>query len=193
MTALLGGRYSDEGNIQGTFYRNVAYALLLEKRFRGDNHRLTFTTFGSPVVRGQQSGSIQEVYDLTGNNLYNANWGYQNGKKRNSRVVRAIDPTAIIAYDGKLSDKVTLKTGLSFHFGKYGNTSLNWFDGADPRPDYYRYLPSYFLANGNKATAEEYEALWRSGNPAFTQINWDNMVNANYNNKRNGNGRLSIW
>lgn len=188
MTALLGGRYSDEGNIQGTFYRNVAYALLLEKRFRGDNHRLTFTTFGSPVVRGQQSGSIQEVYDLTGNNLYNANWGYQNGKKRNSRVVRAIDPTAILAYDGKLSDKVTLKTGLSFHFGKYGNTSLNWFDGADPRPDYYRYLPSFYLANGNKATAEEYAALWRSGNPAFTQVNWDNMVNANYNNKRNGNG-----
>ena len=94
MTALLGGRYSDEGNIQGTFYRNVAYALLLEKRFRNDRHRLTFTTFGSPVIRGQQSGSIQEVYDLTGNNLYNANWGYQNGKKRNSRVVRAIDPTA---------------------------------------------------------------------------------------------------
>ena len=110
VTGLIGGRYSGEGNIQGTFYRNIAYALLIEKQLAGGRHRFNFTTMGSPVVRGQQSGSLQEVYDLTGNNLYNANWGYQNGKKRNAKVVKAFDPTAILNYEGKLSDKLTLNT-----------------------------------------------------------------------------------
>lgn len=188
VTALLGGRFSHEGNVDGTFYRNLSYALLVEKQFRGGLHRVNFATFGSPVVRGQQNGSLQEVYDLVDNNLYNANWGYQNGKKRNAKVVKAIDPTALLTYEGKLNDRVTLNLGASFHFGKYGNTALNWFDGADPRPDYYRYLPSYFAANGNDAMADYYAELWRSGDPAFTQINWDRMINANYQNRTNGNG-----
>ncbi len=190
-SALVGGRYSNEGNVDGTFYQNFSYALMAEKRWRGGEHSLTFTTFGSPVRRGQQGGTLQEVYDLTGNNLYNPNWGYQNGKKRNARVVQAIDPTSILGYTWKISPKVTFNSGLAFHYGRYGNSSLNWFDGADPRPDYYRYLPSYFLyynSTPSESAAEAYAARWRSGDPAFTQINWDALYAANANNKRRGDG-----
>lgn len=101
-SALVGGRYSNEGVIDGTFYRNFSYALMLEKRW-GNTHSLTLTTFGSPVCRGQQGGTVQEVYDLTGNNLYNPNWGYQNGKKRNARVVQSFDPTTVLAHEWNLS------------------------------------------------------------------------------------------
>lgn len=205
LTALIGGRYSNEGNVKGTFYRNFSYALLLEKQFNNGRHRLNFTTFGSPVVRGQQNGSMQEVYNLTGDNLYNSNWGYQNGKKRNSRVVKAIDPTAILSYEGKLSKNVTLNTGASFHFGKYGKSALGWYNGADPRPDYYRNLPSYYRAGyeqkvlegmdpnsselqGYLKGAEYLEELWRSGDKSFTQVNWDRMIDANRNNVRYGDG-----
>ena len=191
-SALVGGRYSNEGVIDGTFYQNVSYALMAEKRWRGGDHSLTFTTFGSPVRRGQQGGTLQEVYDLTGNNLYNPNWGYQNGKKRNARVVEAIDPTAILGYTWKISPKVKFNSGLAFHYGQYGNTSLNWYDGADPRPDYYRYLPSYFQYYNKEASpeaADYYEQLWRSGNPSFTQINWDRLYAANLMNKRQGDGQ----
>lgn len=188
LTALVGGRYSDEGNIEGTFYRNFSYALLLEKRWRGGEHSLSLATFGSPVRRGQQGGAIQEVYDLTGNNLYNPNWGYQNGEKRNARVVTAFDPTTILSYTWNISKRVKFDAGLSFHYGRYGNTALNWYDGADPRPDYYRYLPSYFETNGSDAVAEQYRQLWQSGNTAFTQIDWDALYRANYMNKMAGNG-----
>ena len=75
-TASLGGRYSHEGNVDGTFYRNFSYALSAEKQWKGGKHSLSLVTFGSPVARGQQSASYQEVYDLTGNNLYNPHWGY---------------------------------------------------------------------------------------------------------------------
>ena len=93
-TALVGGRYSNEGNVDGTFYRNFSYALMAEKQWDGGRHRLALTTFGSPVQRGQSGGTLQEVYDLTGNNLYNPNWGYQNGKKRNARVVLRVENKA---------------------------------------------------------------------------------------------------
>lgn len=185
-TALVGGRYSNEGNIEGTFYRNVSYAMLLEKQWASGKHRLSFTTFGSPVQRGQQGSSMQEVYDLTGNNLYNPNWGYQNGKKRNARVVTAYDPTGILSYEWKIKPEVTFTAGLGVHYGRYGGTALNWYNGADPRPDYYRYLPSYF--NDNSVIADEYTDRWLSGDPAFTQIDWDALYEANLVNKLTGNG-----
>ncbi len=193
-SALIGGRYSNEGNVDGTFYRNFSYALMLEKQWNGGEHSLTLTTFGSPVWRGQSSGTLQEVYDLTGNNLYNANWGYQNGKKRNARTVRAYDPTTILGYTWKIKPEVVLNAGLSFHYGRYGNSSLNWFDGQDPRPDYYRYLPSYFQYYNSASApdaAEDYAERWRSGDPSFTQINWDAIYQANYLNRLAGIGNAA--
>lgn len=183
-TASIGGRYSNEGNIDGTFYRNFSYSLSAEKQWNGGLHSLSLVTFGSPVQRGQQGSSYQEVYDLTGNNLYNPNWGYQDGKKRNSKVVTAYDPTTILSHVWKISQDVTLTTGVGFHYGRYGGTALNWYNGPDPRPDYYRYLPSYF---DNEETAKEYTELWQSGNTNFTQVNWDELYKINDLNSRLGN------
>lgn len=179
--ASLGGRYSHEGNIDGTFYRNFSYAISAEKQWEEGKHSLSFVTFGSPVARGQQAASYREVYNLLGNNLYNPNWGYQNGKKRNAKVVQAFDPTAILSHFWKISDNVTLNTGLGVHYGRYGNTSLNWYNGMDPRPDYYRQLPSF---TNQKIT----EILWRRNEVSYTQIDWDKLYYQNYLNVTNGNG-----
>lgn len=187
-TGLIGGRWSDAGHIEGTFYRNLSYAFLLEKQWLGGIHSLSLTTFGSPVNRGQQGGAMDEVYQLTGNYLYNPNWGYQNGKKRNSRVVRAFDPTTILSWKWQVKPTVEWQNSLAYHYGRYGSTALNWYNGADPRPDYYRYLPSYFESLGADATAELYEQLWRGGDPAFTQVNWEALYAANANSVLYGNG-----
>ena len=180
-TASLGGRYSNEGNVDGTFYRNFSYALSAEKQWNGGKHSLSLVTFGSPVARGQQSASYKEAYQLLDNNLYNPNWGYQDGKKRNAKVVQAFDPTAILSHIWKISKDVTLTTGLGFHYGRYGNTSLNWYDGTDPRPDYYKNLPS----STNQTSSELW---WRSNDTSITQVNWDRMYRENYLNVREGDG-----
>ena len=143
ITVGLGGRYSDEGNVDGTFYRNISYALGIEKQWAEGRHSFSLTTFGSPVERGQSHASYQEAYDLVGDNQYNPDWGYQNGKKRNSRIVKAFDPTAIASHILKINDQSTLTTGLGAHYNRYGGTALNWSIGPDPRPDYYRNLPSF--------------------------------------------------
>ena len=184
-TAALGGRYAHEGNIEGTFYNNLAYSLSVEKQWKSGEHSLSLVSFGSPVERGQQGSSFQEAYDLVGSNLYNPNWGYQNGKKRNSRVVHAYDPTAILSHIWKINPYSSLTTGLAVHYGQYGNTSLNWYNGYDPRPDYYRYMPSYQTSADDR---ELYTKLWKDRNPAVTQINWDQLYDVNKLSTRVGDG-----
>lgn len=185
VTASVGGRYSDEGNIEGTFYKNLSYALSFEKQWLNGKHSLSIVTFGSPVQRGQQGASYQEVYDLTGNNLYNPNWGYQNGKKRNARVVTAYDPTAVISHIWNINKDIKLTTGIGMHYARYGNTALNWYNGSDPRPDYYRYLPSYFQDPDMSAS---YKDRWTNDINGISQVNWDRMYLANMLNVAQGNG-----
>ena len=184
VTASIGSRYSHEGHIEGTFYRNVSYALGVEKQWDNGRHSLSFMTFGSPVERGQQGSSYQEVYDLMNNNLYNPNWGYQNGKKRNSKVVKSFDPTGILSHVWKINELTTLTTGFGAHYSRYGGSALNWYDGPDPRPDYYRYLPSYY--KDSPITQDYYTYLWK--NKDVSQVNWDNMWQANHLNNLEGDG-----
>lgn len=183
----IGGRYAHEGAIEGTSYSNISLAFAAERQWNDGEHSLSLTALVSPVVRGQQGGSLQEVYDLTGNNLYNPNWGLQNGKVRNSRMVRAYDPTVVVSHIWNIDRQTSLTTGLGLHYGRYGNTALNWFNGADPRPDYYRYLPSY-----HKDSPEDYALYterWKSNDPTVTQINWDGLYRSNQLNVMSGNGQ----
>ncbi|MGX1640282.1 carboxypeptidase-like regulatory domain-containing protein [Sphingobacterium sp. NPDC055431] len=192
-TGAIGGRFSDKGFIPGTSYRNFSYALSMEKQWQGGDHSLSVLSFGSPVVRGQQGSSFQEVYDLVGDNLYNPNWGYQNGKIRNSRMVHAYDPTLVISHRWKIDDRSSLTSGGIIHYGRYSNSALNWYNAMDPRPDYYRYLPSNFsrfTPRLDMRTIEQYTQLWKSRDPKVTQLNWEEMYRQNLNpeNIRKTNG-----
>ncbi len=185
----VGSRYADEGALPGTSYRNLSYFFAAEKQWNNGEHSLSFATFGSPVVRGMQGGTFQEIADLVDDNLYSPNWGYQNGQMRNSRMVDAFDPTAILSHIWRIDESTNLTTGLGFHYARYGNSALNWFNAADPRPDYYRYIPSYHSNSPDDLAL--YTALWEARDPAVTQVDWDAMYRANMLNVFYGNGRAS--
>ena len=125
---------------EGIKYYSLGYFLAAEKIW--DNSRLKLITFGAPTERGQNAAVTQEVYDLTGSNNYNPYWGYQNGKVRNSRIVKSFDPTVIAAYEIKLDEQQVLKVAAGYHYSWYSNSALNFYNAPDPRPDYYRNLPS---------------------------------------------------
>ncbi|MDP4282452.1 MAG: TonB-dependent receptor, partial [Bacteroidota bacterium] len=135
-------RWSDEGYVKGTFYDAWSYFLGLEKKF-GTQHSLALTVFGAPTKRGQQSASVQEAYDLAGSNYYNPNWGYQNGKVRNAKIKNFHEPFFQLSHYWDINDKTKLTTTAGFMFGKDSWSGLTWYNAPDPRPDYYRYLPSY--------------------------------------------------
>ena len=186
------GRYSNEGYVDGTFYRGASYFLSIEKKLN-EKHSLGFVAYGAPTVQGRRSISTEEAYSLTGNNYYNSYWGYQDGKKRNSRVRNNNKPRVMLNHYFILNEKTKINTSAYYSFGKTGNTRLNWYSANDPRPDYYKNLPSYLGNPGQEAEMEALTALWQSNTPTTTQVDWDQMYFANGKNlytqeKVNGSG-----
>lgn len=181
LTASAIVRYSDKGVVPGSFYNSWGYFLSAQKVFN-PQHSLSIATFGSPTKRAANSATFQEAYDLTGDNLYNPNWGWQEGKKRNAKVVESFDPTAIVNWIWTPSANVTLNTGVAVRKSFYSSSALNWYNAADPRPDYYRYLPSYY---DDEDTKGEYRVKW-AFDDSFRQINWANLYQTNYLNNLDG-------
>ena len=169
-------RWADEGYSDGTYYDGWSFFGGVDKRFN-DRHLLSFVAFATPTENGRQGASVAEMINIAGDNFYNPYWGYQNGKKRNASVARSFQPIGILTHDWKISDKTTLVTAGSVTYGNRSVTGLDWYNAADPRPDYYRYLPSYQL-DPNFAEQVRQEMM---NDVNKRQINWDVLYNTNYN------------
>ena len=153
----------------------------VEKRFGGDRHNLALTILGAPTERGAQQASTQEAYDLLSNNYYNPNVGKQDGKLRNSRVRDYHEPIVMLNYGFDISSNTKLAAAASFRFGKNGYSALTWTDGPDPRPDYYRYLPSYFALDKNYVGAAWQQVYWQANYQNIRHFDWEQMYQTNYN------------
>jgi hypothetical protein len=175
VTASGSRRWGQEGYIGGTFYDAWAYYIGLERKIN-DQHSIEFTAFASPVRRGMQGGSLQEIYDMLGTNHYSPNWGYQNGEVRNSRIRTMNQPVMILNHYWKYNTNTEITTTASYMFGKTGTTALNWYNSADPRPDYYRYLPSW---SEDPEVALAIRENWLN-DPSVSQVNWNALYQANY-------------
>ena len=137
----VGTRQGGNGYVDGVYYNSYSYFASAEKLF-GDNHRLGLTLMASPSERGAQQASTDEAYRLFGNNYYTPNVGYQAGKLRNSRVRNTHEPIVMLNYSWDMSENTRLNAATALRFGKNGYSALTWNAGADPRGDYYRYMPS---------------------------------------------------
>lgn len=174
-------RLSNEGYVEGTYYSGASYFLSIEKKLNS-RHSIGLVAFGAPTVQGKRSISVQEIYDLTGNNYYNSYWGYQNGEKRNSRIRNNHKPMVMLNHYFDINSKTKLTSSVFYSFGKQGNTRLNWYDAADPRPDYYKNLPSYYSQPGDEYNFEQLTSLWQAQDPSTTQLDFDQMYFANSKN-----------
>ena len=187
-TASIIGRYAPEGIIEGTFYNSFGYFLSLEKVFN-DKHSLNLSTWGAPTQRATNAAATQEAYDLAGSNLYNPSWGYLDGKKKSSRIVESFDPSVLLNWIFKPKMGMRLNTGLGFRNSNYSSSALQFYMAPDPKPDYYRNLPSYYKPTADPLTEpdlyaeqlaqQEYVADWWGGDKAHRQINWDAIYQTN--------------
>lgn len=186
VTASVIGRYAPEGVIEGTFYNSFGYFLSVQKIFN-DEHSLNISTWGAPTQRATASATYDEAYQLADNYLYNPNWGWLDGKKKSARIVNSFDPSAIINWIWKPQMGTTLNTALGFRHNSYSSSALNWYQAADPRPDYYRYLPSWYaptaeegteLYDQQKAVYDYYTEQWQT-NENMRQIDWNAIYQTN--------------
>lgn len=179
-------RWGQRGYVQGTYYDAWSYFAGVEKKIN-DSHNIGLTILGVRSDRGRSSGSTAEMYELVGNRYYNPNWGYQNGKVRNARAYKNHQPIGILRHDWTVSDKLTVTTSLAHQTGYNGTTRLDWYNAPDPRPDYYRKLPSYQNTEEGSAAVAEYI----KNNIDAQQLNWDRMYAINKNRSvtiKNANG-----
>lgn len=168
-------RQGGNSYVEGVYYNAFGYFLAIEKQFNA-KQRLGLTVLGAPTERGAQQASTQEAYDLVGNNYYNPNWGWQNGKRRNARVRNYHEPIAMLNYTFDITDRSQLNVASSLRFGKNGYSALTWYAGPDPRPDYYRYLPSFYQGTSIGAWLDE---AWRMNTDDIRHINWDRLYEIN--------------
>ena len=170
--------------IKGVYYRSFAYYFAADKALN-NQHKLSFAFMGTPGERGAQMASTQEVYDLMYDNMYNANWGYQNGRVRNARVRKTHEPITFLKWDWTPTDKFESSATILFRFGKNGYTAMDWYNAQDPRPDYYRNLPSYFynanpdFKRTNPDKAREAYISWYNEIPETVHMNWDRIYQVN--------------
>ena len=188
-TSSLTYRWGDgTGFVEGTSYNSLSYFLGIEK-ILNDSHSISLVTWGNPTERGTQAASTDEMYWIANNNLYNSAWGYQNGKKRNSRIVKDFAPAALLTWDWTVNEKTKLVTSLLGRYSMYSSSRLNYNNNAtNPAPDYYSTMPSAFfdvwapydgdrndIAMNNWRTAYNY----LSASKENRQVQWDRMYYAN--------------
>ena len=181
-------RYAGEGYVEGTFYNALSYYLGVEKMFN-PQHSLSLVTWGNPTERGAQAASTDEMYWLANDRFYNPNWGYQNGKKRNSRIIHDWAPSALLTWDWNIDHTAKLTTTLFGKYAMYSSSRLNYNNSTNPSPDYYSLMPSYNYnvwdptdtdnrtASGLEAWQASYDYL--SASKANRQINWDQLYFSN--------------
>ena len=187
-SAALTYRWANEGYIEGTFYNALSYFFGVEKIIN-DQHSLSLVTWGNPTERAAQAASTDEMYWIANDNHYNPNWGYQNGEKRNARVIESFAPTALLTWDFTIDEKTKLTTTLLGKYSMYSSSRLNYNNSTNPAPDYYSLMPSYHYnvwdPTDTENRTETARANWQaaydylSASKANRQINWDRLYYAN--------------
>lgn len=173
-------RYGDEVYVPGTFLNSKAIFIAIDKRLN-KKHLLSFNGVSAVTSQGRASPEQKEVYKISGNNYYNSYWGLQNGKVRNSSVSQINKPILILGHDYYLRENSIIRSRILYTYGKSGVTALNWNDAPNPRPNYYRYLPSYLYSQGDTINGNALSEQWAI-DVNTSQINWDKMIHMNQQN-----------
>ena len=171
----VGTRQGGNGYVDGVYYNSYSYFASAEKLF-GQNHRLALTLLASPSERGAQQASTDEAYRLFGNNYYNPNVGYQAGKLRNSRVRNTHEPIVMLNYTWDMSGNTRLNAATSLRFGKNGYSALTWNGGADPRGDYYRFMPTSDFTQVVPGITTDETIYFYGKDGAIAKSVWDGML-----------------
>jgi len=132
-SASLSYRYGQKGFIDGTGYEAPSFFGSIEKKIN-DHHSLNITGFYTPNRRGRSTAITKEVFDIKGA-TYNPNWGYQNGKIRNSRERLVEEPILMLNHFWEINKNTSLNSNLAFQTGKIANSRIDT-GGSGPSKTY---------------------------------------------------------
>jgi hypothetical protein len=171
----IGIRLGENVLMPGSFYRSYSFFGGIDKKFH--QHLLSLTLLGTSIVSSRNSAITQELKELAGSPLYSPNWGFQNEQKRNANMQKSVAPMVLLSHAHTSLDGISYNTSLFFSVGERSNSGLDWYRAADPRPDYYRYLPSF---QTDSLLQVQVNDLYQN-QPELLQINWQRIYAINKN------------
>lgn len=167
-------RWADEGHTPGSFYDGWSYFIGVDKKI-SEHQSLSLSFFGSPLQYGKQGAILMESVALLGTTRYNPYWGYQGNRKRNASNSIVHQPVLLLTHEMKLNHRSNWLSTLAWISGYRNSTGLDWYKASDPRPDYYRYLPSF--QSDSLLRIQTADAIREQ--VSLQQINWEKLYQAN--------------
>ena len=158
-----------------------AFALSIDKIVKQDQ-KIGISFWWNQSSQGRQSPAVKEAFLLSGNNKYNPNWGWLRGVAIYPSTKENNVPVTMLYYDKQWKDSKFFNVNLGYAWGVQKKSQLDWTQTKDPRPDYYKYLPSY----SKDSLLQKSWTNWLLINPSKLQINFDEMERIN---KSSPNGR----
>ena len=174
-TFHVAARGGDDLYVKGVYNNSVDAGLRIAKTFES-GAAFSLVALATVGDKGLRSGSTDEAFTLVGDNLYNPAWGYQAGKERTSRRRMDAVPFVAATYYVPIGNTTHMTLSLGGDYGHRKYSTLGWYDAMTPRPDNYRYMPSYY-SSVDVAAAVAHE--WRAANSDYTQLRWDDMYAQN--------------
>ena len=162
------------GLLPNGFKKIVGGSISIDKTIKR-NQLVGFTLWWDHADQGKVSPSVLETYTLTSIRNYNPSWGWLGGQAYYPNHKKTNVPVASIRYEKKWEEKATLQINAGLAVGEQQTSQLDWTSTADPRPDYYRYLPSYSKDSNLRSQLTS----WFKANPQALQINFDQITKIN--------------
>lgn len=162
-------KMGDGGRLVANAFNGFAYFLSVDKRLK--NQLWSFVLIGNKQVNTRTAAITDEMVQLSNSTLYQPGWGLQDGKVRNANWQYSHQPIFILSHEYQASSQIKQVSSVLFSSGEKYNTGLDWYNASDPRPDYYRYLPSFYK-DSLMSSAIVNQLLT---NPLQLQIDWDKM------------------
>ena len=165
------------GLIPNGFKKLTGIAFSMDKQLKLEQS-IGMTIWWDHVAQGKMAPSVQEAFDLSLQRNYNPSWGWYKGKPLYPNQKSGDAPVTYFRYEKKWREKAILHMQMGFAVGVQKKYQMDWTKTLDPRPDYYKYLPSY-----SKDSSLRKKLLnWFASNPQALQIDFDHLEKINQSN-----------
>jgi hypothetical protein len=112
---------SGEGYVDGTQFEGFNYFVNLTKEIN-ENHKISFTTFGSPQRHGQRQNrsTVETIRNAQSGIRFNPDWGYKNGQVTHIEDNFYHKSQTSLNHYWTISDVTSLSTAAYASYGKGG-------------------------------------------------------------------------
>lgn len=153
------------------------FVFSMDKTF-SKNQYVSFGFWFNHRYQTKQSPTVLEAIQLSGDKMYHPGWGWSNGKLAFPNAKTSKLPIIQFQYERTLYERHRFQIDWAVAMGVQSVEGLDWTSVKDPRPDYYKYLPSFYK---DSLLASRLRQFYKE-QPATLQLNFDEMRRVNQSN-----------